>query len=76
VNDASDLIHFAESVLRSGGLGVYMFHGVGGDYLDVSAEAHRALLDWLQAHRGEIWVGTFGEVMDHVAARPESRPAR
>ena len=46
---------------------VLQLHGVGGDYLDVSAEAHAQLLKHLRAHP-EVWVGTFREVMDHVAA--------
>lgn len=65
---AADLIAFAEGVHKSGGMGVFMFHGVGGDYLNVSAEAHRALLQYLKAHEDEIWVGTFQEVMDFVKA--------
>jgi hypothetical protein len=69
INDGADLIAFAEDVLRSDGMGVYMFHGVGGDYLAVSAEAHQALVRWLAARRGEIWVAPFGEVMKHIVER-------
>jgi hypothetical protein len=67
---AADLIAFADSVRKSGGMGVFMFHGVGGDYLNVSAEAHRALLQYLKQHQDEIWVGTFQEVMDFVKGPP------
>ncbi|WP_114953093.1 polysaccharide deacetylase family protein [Sphingosinicella terrae] len=73
LNGAEDLIAFAEAVRAGGGLGIFMFHGVGGDHLAVSAEAHQALLDWLAARRGEIWVAPFGEVIDHVAERAEGR---
>jgi peptidoglycan/xylan/chitin deacetylase (PgdA/CDA1 family) len=66
LNSAADLIAFAESVRKSGGMGVFMFHGVGGDYLNVSAEMHRALLLYLKQHEAEIWIGTFQEVMDFV----------
>jgi peptidoglycan/xylan/chitin deacetylase (PgdA/CDA1 family) len=61
------LIAYAERVRAARGLGVFQFHGVGGDYLEVSAAAHRALLEHLRAHP-EIWVGTFQQVMDYVAA--------
>lgn len=67
---AADLIGFVDNVRKSGGMGVFMFHGVGGDYLNVSAEAHRALLQYLKQHQDEIWVGTFQEVMDFVKAAP------
>lgn len=65
----ADLIGFVEQVRRSGGMGVLMFHGVGGDYLKVSAEAHRALLGYLKAHADEIWVAPFGEVMDAISSQ-------
>jgi len=61
---AEDLIAFVEEVRRTGGMGVFMFHGVGGDYQSVSAEAHRGLLRYLRAHSAEIWVAPFMEVMD------------
>jgi peptidoglycan/xylan/chitin deacetylase (PgdA/CDA1 family) len=64
---AQDLIAYAERVRSAGGLGVFQFHGVGGDYLKVSAQAHQALVEYLRAHP-EIWVGTFQEVMDYVSA--------
>jgi len=66
----ADLIGFVDSVRKSGGMGVFMFHGVGGDYLNVTAEAHHALLRYLKQHEDEIWVGTFQEVMDFVKAPP------
>jgi len=65
--DGPRLIAYVERVAAARGLGVFQFHGVGGDYLEVSADAHRALLRHLQTHP-EIWVGTFREVMDYVAA--------
>jgi len=67
-NTGADLIAFANDVLKNGTMGVYMFHGVGGDYLNVSAETHQALVDYLKAHQDEIWVGTFQQVMDYVTA--------
>jgi peptidoglycan/xylan/chitin deacetylase (PgdA/CDA1 family) len=70
---AADLIGFVEEVRRRGGLGVLMFHGVGGDYLTVSAEAHRGLLRYLQKHGDAIWVAPFGEVMDAISA-PQMGP--
>jgi peptidoglycan/xylan/chitin deacetylase (PgdA/CDA1 family) len=62
-----ELIRYVERVRAAGGLGVLQFHGVGGDYLEVSGEAHQQLLAYLKAHP-DIWVATFREVMDYVAA--------
>lgn len=64
--DGARLIQFAKKVLESKGMGVLMFHGVGGDYLNVSAEAHRELLEYLAANRSKIWVASFGDVMNYV----------
>ena len=63
-----ELIAYAERVRAAGGLGVFQFHGVGGDYLEVTAEAHQALVHYLRAHP-DIWVGTFQEVLDYVKAQ-------
>jgi peptidoglycan-N-acetylglucosamine deacetylase len=62
------LIAFVKRAEDVGGLGVLMFHGVGGDYLDVSAQAHRELLDYLTKHP-DIWAGTLQQVMDHLKQR-------
>lgn len=62
----AQMIEWVEGVRRAGGLGIIVFHGVGGDHLSVSAEAHRELVAHLKAHEREIWTTTFTEAMDHV----------
>jgi peptidoglycan-N-acetylglucosamine deacetylase len=59
------LIAYVQRVQETEGLGVLQFHGVGGDYLEVSAEAHRDLVNYLVTHP-DIWVGTFREVMGYL----------
>jgi hypothetical protein len=39
----ADMIKWVESVRQAGTAGVIVFHGVGGDYLNVSGEAHQQL---------------------------------
>jgi peptidoglycan/xylan/chitin deacetylase (PgdA/CDA1 family) len=70
----AEMIAFAQKAVDSGGLAVFMFHGVGGDYISVSREAHRELLAWLAAHRDVVWTDTFRAVMTHVVAE-QSKPA-
>lgn len=65
------LIDFAARALQENGLGIFMFHGVGGDYITTSGEAHEELLAWLAAHRQDVWVATFQEVMDYVTHAPK-----
>lgn len=59
------LIAYVERVRAAHGLGVLQFHGVGGQYLSVSADAHAKLLAHLVTHP-DVWVAPFGEVMDYV----------
>jgi peptidoglycan/xylan/chitin deacetylase (PgdA/CDA1 family) len=66
--DGAQLIAYADRVHAAHGLGVFQFHGVGGDYLEVSAQAHRDLTEYLRRHP-DIWVDTFEHVMDYVDAR-------
>lgn len=64
--DGSVLINYVQRVIDQGGMGVFMFHGIGGDYITVSADAHRALLQFLATHKKEIWVTTFREAMQYI----------
>ena len=65
----AEMIDAVKRAEASGGLLVFGFHGVGGDYLKVSAEAHRELVDYLKTHRSTVWVGTFSTVIDYVMAQ-------
>lgn len=66
---AGELIQYVQDALEKNGLGILVFHGVGGDYLTVDAAEHQKLVDFLASHSDEIWVGTFSEVLDYVAAQ-------
>lgn len=70
--DGDRLVAYAKNVHEAGGLGVLMFHGVGGDYLEVTADAHKQLLTYLHDHP-DIWVGTFQEVMDYVTSHTAAK---
>ncbi len=63
---SKELINYATEVLKTGGLGIYIFHGVGGDYLSVDAEEHHQLLEFLEEHKNEYWVTTFSDVMKFI----------
>lgn len=64
----ADLIAAVQDAARKGGMIVLGFHGVGGDYLSVSAKAHAQLLAYLKAHADTIWVAPFSTVMDYAAS--------
>lgn len=64
------LIAFAEEARAGGGMAVFVFHGVAGDYLQVSDAAHRELIAWLAANRKDLWVTTLGEALDWARTHP------
>jgi peptidoglycan/xylan/chitin deacetylase (PgdA/CDA1 family) len=61
------LIDVVKEAAAKGTMANFTFHGVGGDHLTVSLEAHEELLKYLAAHK-EIWVGTFIDEMKYVKA--------
>ena len=67
------LVDYARQAEAGGGLAVFVFHGVDGEYLNVSDRAHRELVAWLAAHRGEVWVATLREVADWARKRSAIR---
>jgi peptidoglycan/xylan/chitin deacetylase (PgdA/CDA1 family) len=67
--NANDLIRYAEQALSSGGLAVFVFHGVGGDYLQVTSDDHRRLVEWLAAHRQSVWTTTMRDAVAYIDRR-------
>ncbi|HVW97421.1 MAG TPA: polysaccharide deacetylase family protein [Mucilaginibacter sp.] len=65
---ADKLIAFVKDVVKKGGMGIFMFHGIGGDYITTSVAAHKALLEYLAKNKKDIWVTTFQQAMDYVTS--------
>jgi peptidoglycan/xylan/chitin deacetylase (PgdA/CDA1 family) len=65
----AEMIEAVKKAERTGQLLVFGFHGIGGDHLKVSAEAHAELLAYLKAHQSTVWVAPFSTVMDYATAR-------
>jgi len=53
---------------------VFMFHGVGGDHLAISAEDHKEILRFLKSD-DSVWVATFQEAAAWVKSKQESARA-
>ena len=51
----------------------FTFHGVGGDYITTSKQAHEELLAYLAAHRSEVWTDTFINLMKYVKAKQAAK---
>ncbi|WP_276485683.1 polysaccharide deacetylase family protein [Paraflavitalea pollutisoli] len=64
VNNTGDqLIAAVKKAMTNRSMLVFVFHGVGGDHsINVSAAAHRALIQFLQQNKSQILVAPFVEV--------------
>ncbi len=60
------LIDLVKEAAAKGTMVNFTFHGIGGDYLTVSKEAHDELLRYLAAHRDIYWTDTFVNIMKHL----------
>ena len=46
-----------------------IFHGIGGDYLTVSSEAHERLLEYLADNRNTYWVDSYINIMKYASEK-------
>lgn len=68
-----DLIALVRRAAAAGTMVNITFHGVGGDYLAVSREAHEELLAYLSSHRDIYWTDTFIRIMQYVKDQRDQR---
>lgn len=61
----AQLIALVKEQGAQGGVVNLVFHGVGGDYLSISNEAHEELLRFLAAHRDQYWTDTYLNIVRH-----------
>ena len=66
-----EMIAYVEEAREKGTIAIFMFHNVGGGYLNVSAEAHKELLEYLDKNRDRIWTDTFMNVMRYVKEKKQ-----
>lgn len=60
------LIDFVKKSAKNGGLVQIIFHGIGGDHLSVSKEAHEELLKFLAENRETYWTDTYINIASHL----------
>jgi peptidoglycan-N-acetylglucosamine deacetylase len=63
--DFPSLLAQLEPVRQGHNWGVYVFHGVGGQWLSVTNQALDELAGFLARHT-EIWTATFGDVVRYI----------
>jgi peptidoglycan/xylan/chitin deacetylase (PgdA/CDA1 family) len=67
------LIALVKEAAAKGTMINFTFHGVGGDYITTSNQAHEQLLAYLAAHRDVYWTDTFIDIMKYVKAQQALR---
>ncbi|GGY77565.1 chitooligosaccharide deacetylase [Cellvibrio zantedeschiae] len=65
------LIDIVKEAAEKGTMANFTFHGVGGDHLSVSAEAHEELIKYLAKNKNIYWVDTFVNEMKYVKAHQQ-----
>lgn len=66
-----ELIEYIKSVPPKTSLINIIFHGVGGDYLSVSSEAHIELLNFLVDNNNTYYVDSYVNIMKYANAHKE-----
>ena len=65
----AQLIALVKDAAAKGTMINFTFHGIGGDYITTSKQAHEELLAYLAAHRDVYWTDTFIDIMKYVKAQ-------
>lgn len=66
----AELIAQVEEAARRGTVATFTFHGIGGDHMSVSPQAHAELLAHLAAHPQRYWVAPFVDIARWVRDHP------
>jgi peptidoglycan/xylan/chitin deacetylase (PgdA/CDA1 family) len=68
------MIALVKQAQQKGALLVFLFHGVGGEHaINVSVEAHSALLQYVALNKIDIWNATLLDVAEFIAAQRTHR---
>jgi len=70
------LIELVQDAAAKGTMVNFTFHGIGGDYITTSKQAHEELLAYLAAHRDVYWTDTFIDIMTYVKDRQATGSAK
>lgn len=65
-HSGKELIQFVKQAAKKGGLVQIIFHGIGGEHLSVSTEAHEELLTFLAENRDIYWTDTYIKIAAHL----------
>lgn len=61
-HSGEELIAVAKQAASNGTIANFTFHGIGGDHLSVTTQAHNALLKYLSDNKDIYWVDTYRNI--------------
>lgn len=64
---AQQLIALVKEAASHGTMINFTFHGIGGDHLSITSEAHESLLNFLEKNKSDYWVDTFRNISLYIA---------
>ncbi len=67
----AQLIAVVKEAAAKGTMANFTFHGIGGDHLTVSTEAHEELLKYLADNKDIYWTDTFVNIMKYVKTQQQ-----
>lgn len=60
------LIEYVNQARDKGTIAIFMFHSIGGGYLNTGAAEHRRLIEYISKNRKDFYCATFMEVMNYI----------
>ncbi|MCC2606400.1 polysaccharide deacetylase family protein [Planctobacterium marinum] len=60
------LVALVKQAANKGTMIHFTFHGIGGDYLSISNQAHNTLLRYLSEHKQTLWTDTFINIVTYM----------
>jgi peptidoglycan/xylan/chitin deacetylase (PgdA/CDA1 family) len=63
------LINYIKQAKKYGTIAHITFHGIGGDQLAVSNDAHNELLAYLSSNKDDYWVDTYRNISEYLQTK-------
>lgn len=60
------LIEQVKQAAQYNSIASFTFHGIGGEYLSVSTDAHQQLLDYLAKNKASYWIDTYRNISLYI----------
>ena len=71
-NTGKELIDYVKEAREKGTIATFMFHSVGGGYLNVSTESLKELLIYLKDNEQDYWVDSFYNITNYISTQQDN----